>query len=296
MRRSSMTIGLPPFTPMVKRLIIINSAIYVLMLLLRGLAPALANSIEVGGALVPVWVMKGAIWQLFTYSFLHAGLFHLLFNMLSLWMVGGQLEMDWGRRKFLEFYFYCVLGAAVTTILVGLAGRMLIASHPAPLFFIMASLLHTPTVGASGGIFGLFIAYAKYYGDREFLLYFILPIKARIMVAILIFIALVGALGGSSNQAVANFAHLGGAFFGWIYVRFLPNRGLGFATSEGWYGLRNTYTRWKRRRAARKFEVYMRGQKQPTNYRDYFDEYGNYKAPPDNDKDSGKSSRGPWVN
>ena len=68
--------------------------------------------------LVPFLVTHGAIWQLVTYSFVHAGLFHLLFNMLALWMFGAQFESDWGARQFLEFYFFCVVGAALTTVAV----------------------------------------------------------------------------------------------------------------------------------------------------------------------------------
>jgi hypothetical protein len=87
-------------------------------------------------------------------------------------------------------------------------------------------------------------------------------------------------------------AHLGGALFAWVYVKFLPSRGLGFATSEGYYGVRNSYYKWKRRRAARKFEVYMRKQDR----KEYFDQYGNYKAPEDSEKKNGESGPSGWVN
>jgi hypothetical protein len=157
----------------------------------------------------------------------------------------------------------------------------------------MESLTVVPTVGASGGIFGILLAYGIIYGNREILLWFVLPIKAKYLVGAFIFIALVGALGDSGG--VANFAHLGGAFFGWIYLRFIPRKGLQFATSEGFYGIRNSYIKWRRRRAAKKFEVYMRDKNQPTNYNDYFDEYGNYKDPKSGGKDNGEG-RPPWVN
>ena len=85
--------------------------------------------------------------------------------------------------------------------------------------------------------------------------------------------------------------YVAGLVFGWFYVKFLPKKGLGFATSEGYYGLRNSYYKWKRRRAGKKFEVYMRKHDRS----DYFDQYGNFK-PPDEDKKNGGSGPGGWVN
>ena len=288
-----MTMGFPPFTYAVKWLVIVNCAIYVLMLLLSGLNIASTGTVDHFFGLIPDAVVHGQVWQVVTYSFIHAGLFHLLFNMLTLWMFGSQFEMDWGRKQFLEFYFFCVVGAAITSMVVGYGGLLAYHFWDAPLFRSMASLTLIPTVGASGGIFGILLAYGMIYGNREILLWFVLPVKAKYLVAAFIFIALVGALGGTGG--VANFAHLGGAFFGWIYLRFVPRSGLGFATSEGYYGIRNSYIKWKRRRAAKKFEVYMRDKNQPTNYNDYFDEYGNYKDPNSRGKDNGEG-RGPWVN
>jgi hypothetical protein len=119
-----------------------------------------------------------------------------------------------------------------------------------------------------------------------------ITIRAKYLVAIFIFIALAGAFQGMGpghrGESVAYFAHLGGALFGFLYIRFLPRRGLMFATSERYYGIRNFYYRWKRRRAARKFEVYMRKHDRS----EYFDEYGNYRPP---DKKNGET-RPPWVN
>lgn len=294
-RTSGMTLAFPPFTYMVKWLIIINAAIFVLMLLLHGLAPSLHNHIELWASLIPAAVVHGALWQIVSYSFFHATLWHLLGNLLGLWMFGSQLEIDWGRRSFLEYYFWSVLGAALTSIGVGYAA--LGANHlaPTPLFQSISSLIVTPTIGASGGVFGIMIAFAILHGDQEFLLWFLFPIKAKYLVAAFVFIALVGAIGDQGG--VANVAHLGGALFGWLYLKFVPRRGLQFATSERYYGIRNWWIKRKRRRAAKKFEVYMRRNNQPTNFQDYFDEYGNYKDPNATPGDKGNGeSRGPWVN
>ena len=275
----TVSFGFPPFTRTVKSLIAINAAVYLLMLLLYATRQfAGYRAIFDTFALIPEDVVHGHVWQLVTYSFLHAGLFHVLFNMLALWMFGSTLEEYWGRRQFLEFYFVSVLGGAITTILIAFLGHGALGLYP-----------DTSTVGASAGVYGLLLAFGWYFGDQEVFM-FPLPfrIKAKYMVAILIFIALAGALGDAGQTA--NIAHLGGLFFAFAYLKFLPRRGLTFAFSESFYGVRNSYHRWKRRRAARKFQVYMR--KHHNDPRQYFDEYGNFRPPDDSDK----KDKGGWVN
>jgi len=296
-----MSLGLPPFTKAVKWIVISNFAIYFAMLLGRGLAPTYIDYINIYFGLIPEAVVRGfpgfhvpALWQLVTYGFLHAGFSHVLWNMFGIWMFGGQFEMDWGTRKFTEYFIWCVVAAGVTTVAVAYIGLGLYNQSPStPLFHMLASLVRIPTVGASGGLFGILIAFGIYYGDREVML-FPLPfqIRAKYIVTAWILIALAGALG-EGGQGVANWAHLGGAFFGWVYLRMMPRGGLQVATSEGYDGIRNRYYKWKRRQAAKKFEVYMKKHKRE----DFFDEYGNYKGPGAHDDDKGNGeSRGPWVN
>lgn len=285
---STISLGFPPFTFAVKWLIIANTVVYLFMLLLGAVSPGLAATLTVLTALVPYNVAHGWIWQLVTYSFQHAGLFHILFNMLTLWMFGAQLEMGWKHRRFLEFYFYCVIAAALTTVSVAYLGTI-------GTFGFLGISPETMTVGASGGIYGVMMAFALLYGNQEFMM-FPLPvsIKAKYLVAILILISLVGALQGMGTghrgESVAYFAHLGGALFGWVYIRFLPRRGILLASSEGSFGIRNRYQKWKRRRMAKKFEVYMSKHDRRLD----FDEDGNYR-PPEEDKKNGET-RPPWVN
>jgi hypothetical protein len=113
--------------------------------------------------------------------------------------------------------------------------------------------------------------------------------KAKYMVGILILIALAGALGDSGGTA--NIAHLGGLLFAFLYLKFMPRRGFAFVFSEGFYGIRNSYHRWKRDQAKKKFQVYMR--KHNNDPHEYFDQYGNFRPPEDDDKKDGK---GGWVN
>jgi membrane associated rhomboid family serine protease len=280
-RGQTFSLSFPPFTKAVKWLVLLNAAVFLLLTLLAAAAPNFGNVARDLLSLIPQWVMHGAVWQLLTYSFVHAGLFHILFNMLALWMFGAQLESDWGYKKFLEFYVFCVVGAALTTIAVSYTG-------------IGGVTPVTGTVGASGGVLGILMAFGMLYGEQEIMLFPIpLSIKAKYFVAGLVFIELISAInaaGPGHGQDIAYVAHLGGLLFGFLYVKFLPRRGPAFGVSERYFGVRNSYYRWKRRRAARKFEVYMRKHDRTVT----FDEHGNY-IPPDDDKKNGGSKSG-WVN
>jgi membrane associated rhomboid family serine protease len=279
-RGRSMTLSFPPFTRWVKRLIIICAAVYFVQVVLGAFAPQLARYAEIYLGLVPFFVVRyGMVWQLVTYSFLHASVSHILLNMLTLWMFGSQEEQDWGSRKFLEFYFFCVVGAALVTVAVSY--MHLPGASPT-----------IPTIGASGGIYGLLIAFGMLYGDREILLFpFPFSIKAKYLVGIIIFVVVIATFQPSQG-GVANFAHLGGLLFGFLYIKFVPSRGLLLAGSERYFSWRNGYYRWKRRRAAKKFEVYMSKHDRQV----HFDEHGNY-VPPDDDPNKGNGgSKSGWVN
>jgi membrane associated rhomboid family serine protease len=267
-----MTLSFPPFTRAIKILIGLNAGIYFLQVFLRAVhVAAPANWIDHTFCLVARDVVGGHIYQLITYGFLHGSIWHLLFNMLALWMFGSMLESAWGGRKFWEFYLFGVVGAGITTVVIA---------------YTFGSVLHlspdVPTLGASGGIYAIFMATAMLFGNREAFL-FPLPfaIKLKYLVAIMGFIALVSALSGPGETA--NVAHLGGLLFGYIFVRFVPRRGLLLSFSEGYYGIRNAYHRGKRKRAAKKFQVYMR--KHEDDPKRFF--------PEDPDKDK---KDGPWVN
>ena len=274
----TLTLSFPPFTGWVKRIAIACAVIYLAQVLLGLIsAPLYDNLIKYFGLVPALVVRRGLIWQLVTYSLLHAGVWHVLMNMLTLWMFGSQEEMDWGSRKFIEFYLFCVVGAAVVTVAVA---YMNIGMPPG-----------VPTVGASGGVYGVLVAFGMLYGDREIFLFpFPFSIKAKYLIWIVVFLVVVATLQPSQG-GVANFAHLGGLFFGFIYVKFVPRRGLMFGASEKYFGFRNSYYRWKRRRAARKFEVYMRDRDRTVT----FDEHGNYVPPDDKEKKNGGSKSG-WVN
>lgn len=272
-----MTLSLPPFTRAVIWLLATNTAIFLLLELFGMAMPDVVRWVFDYLSLQPQQVvLHGWIWQLVTYSFIHAGFWHWFGNMIGIWMFGSAFEGSWGTRRFLELYSFGVVGAALTTIVLSFAHAL---GRPDSI-----------TVGASGGVFAILIAFGMVFGENDILMIpFPVSLKAKYFVAILIVVTLAFAIQGGGN--VAYVAHLGGLFFGYIYVKFLARKGLPkLGMSERFYALRNGYYRWKRRRAARKFEVYMRKHDRTVT----FDEQGNY-IPPDEEKKNGGSKSG-WVN
>jgi membrane associated rhomboid family serine protease len=267
----------PPFEGWVRRIIVACTVIYFVQKILDAIFNIPFRRTEGWFALVPVDVVHGQIWQLITYSLAHDNFGHVFFNMLTLWFIGAYLERDWGPRRFIECYTFCVIGAALVTIAISYTHFL--GANPA-----------IGTVGASGGIFGLLMAFGILYADQEMFL-FPLPfrIKAKYLVGIWVVVAIAAVFEPANGIAV--FAHLGGLLFGFLWVKLMPRRGVSYAASERYFSVRNSYYRWKRKRAARKFQVYMRDHDRKVT----FDEHGNYIPPDENDKPNGGSKSG-WVN
>lgn len=151
--------------------------------------------------LVPLLVWKKYfLWQLFTYIFLHGGFSHILFNLLALWMFGGELENYWGSRKFLFYFFFCGVGAGICTVVFS------------PYQFV-------PTIGASGAIYGLLLAFGWLFPNRLIYIYFLLPIPAKYFVIIFGLIEFFASMGGAGG-GVAHLTHLGGLLFGLFYMAY----------------------------------------------------------------------------
>ena len=274
-----MMLSFPPFTRAVTWLLGINTAIFLLIGLLGMLRVPAESFADFYLGLVPAYVVQhGWIWQVLTYSFIHFGFMHWFGNMLGLWMFGASIEQAWGSRRFLELFFLGVLGAAVTTVALSYAH---ILGNP-----------FQPTVGASGGVFAVLMAFGMLFADNEIMMIpFPFLIKAKYFIGILIVVTLALAMTGGGN--VAYVAHLGGLLFGYLYVkRGLKPAMVNLNVSERYYGLRNAYYRWKRKRAAKKFEVYMRQHDRDV----HFDEHGNY-IPPENETRKGNGGgKSGWVN
>jgi membrane associated rhomboid family serine protease len=245
-RIGSSPFSFPDFSGATRRLILWNLAAYFALALAQLAFPEAAAGVANLLAFQPHLFLHGALWQPFTYSFIHFGILGTLFELLSLWFLAGFLESLHGASWVTGLYAASVLGTAVAaTAIYGVSGTYGLALMPIPIY------------GCVGGIFGLLVAIGALYGDMEFLLFFTIGIKARYLVAVYALISIAMLFG---QQRMYAFAQLGGALAGLLYIRVAPRRGVTFAFSEKWYALRNGYYRWKRRRAGRKFEVYMRSQ------------------------------------
>lgn len=241
---SSYSYGFGPggITPAVKMLIITNVVVFLVNLIV----PAL--TIRLG--LVPAAVFgEFAIWQPVTYMFLHstAGVGHILINMLTLWMFGTELERTWGSRFFTKYYFVTGIGAAATTLLLAVAP-----------FGFSDSIYYSVTVGASGAIYGLLLAYGLYFPNRPIFLYFIFPIPAKYFVMIIGAIAFFSSLGGPGG-GVAHSAHLGGLVVGYLYLQSLRKRPLD--------ELKYRWLRWRMNRMRNRFDVYSGGRKEDDDWK-----------------------------
>jgi membrane associated rhomboid family serine protease len=217
----------------VRWLLIANTALFVLYFFAER---AGFGSLFAPFQLVQAMVVRyPAIWQPFTYLFLHDpnGFMHILLNMLSLWMFGVTLEQTWGTKRFLTYYFVCGVGAGLFVVVTGLA------FGPA----------NVPVIGASGAILGLLMAFGLLFPDVELLFFFLFPIKAKYYVMIIG--AMVFLSSFTPGDGVSNIAHLGGMLVGYMYLRLKvgPVR-LDFIGRQ--------YKQWKLQRAKKKFQVYMR--------------------------------------
>jgi membrane associated rhomboid family serine protease len=235
-----MSFGPGPVSTALKGLIGANVAMFFITSIFGSLVPVLG--------LVPAFVVRDLwVWQVGTYMFLHGGLFHIVFNMLALWMFGAELERVWGTRYFLKFYFVSGIGAGILTVAFSLLP-----------FGFTQSLHHSVVIGASGAIYALLLAYALYFPDRPIYMYFVFPIPAKIFVLIMGAIAFYSSLS-ESGGGVANATHLGGLLVGYLYLRSSRIRPLG--------ELKYRYTKWKIDRARRKFDVYSGGRRDDWNRR-----------------------------
>lgn len=198
------------FPPVIKNLLILNGLVFLsqiaadltysdaLSRLLNWMAlyPLGAPDYGPGGFDVPgFWP-----WQLVTYAFLHGGFGHLFFNMFALWMFGLRIENEWGSRRFAIFYFVCVIGAGLI---------QMFAMYGSPI----------PTVGASGGVFGILLAFGMMYPNEPIYIYFLFPVKAKwLVIGYGLFTLYAGVTG--TQAGVAHFAHLGGMVFGFLLIQF----------------------------------------------------------------------------
>jgi len=213
-----------PATRTVKLLIIANVAVFLLQNLARWME---VYSFVPYFGLVPAAVTEDLrVWQFVTYMFLHGGLPHIFFNMLTLFMFGNELERYWGTRRFINYYALTGIGAGICSWLVAMHSRSVI-------------------IGASGAIYGLLLAYGMLYPNRVVYLNFLLPVKVKWLVLIMGIVAFYSSVAGG-EPGVAHIAHLGGMLVGFVFLK-----------SRDWLGQYHVFNeRKKRERLKRQFEVY----------------------------------------
>ncbi|MGA2518228.1 MAG: rhomboid family intramembrane serine protease [Thermodesulfobacteriota bacterium] len=186
-------------TPAIKNLMIVMGIVFLLqevvsrmMVVYLGLLPGL------------VW-HEFYLWQLLTYMFLHGGFFHILFNLLALWMFGGELENLWGSRRFLFYFFFCGIGAGIITVLCTV--------------ILTPQYQFIPVIGASGAIYGILLAFGWLFPNRLIYVYFLFPIPAKYFVIIFGLIEFFSSIGGAGG-GVSHLTHLGGLLFGILYMLY----------------------------------------------------------------------------
>ena len=222
--------GPGPLTPAIKLLIAVNVAAFLVALVV----PAVTQLLGLRPADL---VERLYLWQLVTYMFLHGGIFHILFNMLALWMFGVELERMWGSRYFTKFYFVSGTGAALTTLVVSFLPGL------------GDDVYYAVTIGASGAVYGVLLAYALYFPHRPIYMYFVFPIPAKYFVMIIGAISLLASMGAGSG--VAHTAHLGGLVAAYLYLKGARIH----LMSEVKY----RYLKWRINRMRRRFDVYSGG-------------------------------------
>jgi membrane associated rhomboid family serine protease len=236
-------------TPAVKWLLIVNTAIFVFCYLLSSAGEQL---IGLFGLTPTAVVHYFAVWQLVTYLFLHSPttFTHILMNMLTLWMFGVPLESVWGSRRFLRYYFFCGVGAGLSVVVLN---------------YLLLFLFHignpeAVTIGASGAIYGLLLAFGMLFPDARILFFFLFPIPARIYVWIMGAIVFLSTF--DTGSSVSNYAHLGGMVCGFVFFRLGLDRAR-WPEFHPLESIESQYREWKMQRAKRKFQVYLRKHGQP---------------------------------
>jgi membrane associated rhomboid family serine protease len=211
-------------TKSVKHLLIINVAVFVVDYIARAFG---SGAIIYNFGLIPREVTYGfAFWRLVTYMFLHGGIWHIFFNMFTLFMFGNDLARRWGPQQFLRYYFVTGVGAGIFSWLADLDGTVVI-------------------VGASGAIYALLLAYGLYYPNRIVYIYLLFPVKIKWLVTFMGVMAFLSSFTGS-NPGVAHIAHLGGMAIGYALIR----------GSYWWERLHAHRAHRKREELKRQFELY----------------------------------------
>ncbi len=193
-----------PLTPMVKRIMVVNGAVFIIQQIANLAYPGFMENLF--GLHHAGFIEEFKIWQIFTYMFLHGGWLHIIFNLFALWMFAGELEQNWGGNLFLRYYLFSGIGAGLSIALMNYIA--FINYHTDPV-----------TIGASGAVYAVLLAYGLTWPNRKVLLYFLIPVKIKYLVIAFGLIEFFGTLSMASGRAgnISHIGHIGGFIFGLIY-------------------------------------------------------------------------------
>jgi membrane associated rhomboid family serine protease len=271
--------GFPPFRGAVRQIILASAAVYVVTLLLLSFAPSMGRTLVVLGALNPDAIRHGWLWQFVTYAFMYVDPIDFVLSVAGIYFLGYAVEQQIGSARFYGLFFG-------STILAGIAGFGLSLLGPG---LHSTSFAQGQAAGCGAAANAILMVFYLFNRGAPIMLF---PIPIQIPVKWVVF-----GIGGIETAylllhqfALFDFVLLLGLGAGYIWYSLFLTRRSQLQITERYFALRNSYYRWKRRRAARKFEVYMRDHNRTVT----FDEHGNY-IPPEEDKKNGGSKSG-WVN
>jgi membrane associated rhomboid family serine protease len=274
-RNTSIEMSLPPFRGAVRQIIIASTAIYVVILLLKSFAPAAGDMVLVLGTLEPAHIRQGWLWQFVTYAFMYTDPIDFLLSLVGVYFLGSAVQERVGRAPFYGLFFSSIALSGIAGFVLSLTG--VIARGPAS--------------GSGAAANAILMVFYLFNRDAPLML-FPIPIQIPVKWIVLGIAAIETAYLLLSHFALFYCVSLLGLGAGYVWHAAFFSRGISLRISERFYGARNEYYRWRRRRAARKFEVYMRKHDRDV----HFDEHGNY-IPPDDDPNKGNGgSKSGWVN
>ena len=273
-RRTASEFGLPPFVGAVRKIVLTCIAIYVFILLALTFAPAIGNKLLELGVLNPPAVRHGWIWQFITYPFMSEDPWQFVVTLAGVYFIGPAVEASIGRRRFWAFF----LG---TSILAGIAGFIL---------SLTGVVAQGSAFGVGAAANAILMVFYLYHRDAPIMAFFVIQVPIKWLV--IFFAALEAAYMLLTHFHLYYVMLLLGLGAGYVWYRLVLARRSAVGLSEKYFSFRNSYYRWKRRRAARKFEVYMRNHNQSVQ----FDEHGNYIPPDESGKKPNGGSKSGWVN
>src|SRR5436309_5553181 len=273
-RNLNSTMGFPPFRGAVRQIILASVAIYVVILLLLSFAPTTGQALLTRGILDPEHIREGWLWQFVTYAFVYVDPLQFVLSLLGIYFLGWAVEERIGSAAFYGLFFGSIILSALAGFVLSLTG-----------------VIAQGTALGSGAAANAILMVFYLFNRGAPIMLFPIPIQIPVKWIVLITAAIETAYLLLSHFALFYFVLLLGLGAGYVWYSAFFARRTSVGISERFYGLRNSYYRWKRRRAARKFEVYMREHNRTVE----FDEHGNYIPPDDLNKKNGGSKSG-WVN